>query len=82
MGNESLPQVDLAELAVRMQQVIGSLPLEGPIVGRTHLRDAAARALGCSQLQAEELVDMMVGRGILVFEREVGEAGVWQIRGT
>ncbi len=80
MPNETIPQVDLAVIASQLQQVFGSQSIEGPIVGRTLMRDEVARLLGCSLLQAEELVDTMVGRGILVLDRSVGEAGAWHIQ--
>lgn len=79
MANESILRVDLSALAAQLAEVLGKSELGGPIVGRTVLRDAVVQALDCSQLQAEQLVDTMVGRNLLVFDREVGEAGVWRI---
>lgn len=47
--------------------------LMGAIVGRTRFRDEVARHLGCSKLEAETLVDTMIGRGFL--RREVARDG-------
>ncbi len=58
-------EVDLEDLAVRLGQAFGEVPPVGYLPGRTALRDAVASQLGCSQLQAEEVVDTMVERGFL-----------------
>jgi hypothetical protein len=71
MATDSIPNVDLAELAGHLSQTFEGVSLEGSIVGRTKLRDAVTRYLGCSSLQSDILVDMMVGRGILVFDEQV-----------
>lgn len=76
----SLEVHDLNDLASYLQTVFGSQPPVGAIVGRTQMRDAVAEHLGCSQLEAEELVDSMVAQSVLVFEGEPGEPGVWHIR--
>jgi hypothetical protein len=60
--------VDLESLRNVLEEQCGSF-VEGDIVGRTRLRDEVSRHLGCSELEAERLVDTMVGRGFL--ERQV-----------
>jgi hypothetical protein len=60
--------VDLASVRDFLHDRCGSF-VEGDVVGRTRLRDEVSRQLGCSELEAERLVDTMVGRGFL--ERQV-----------
>lgn len=73
--------IDLAALARKLADVLRESSLEGAIVGRTLLRDAVAAQLRCSQLDAERLVDTMVGRGFLRFDRDASGAspGIWRI---
>jgi hypothetical protein len=71
--------IDLASLRDVLEDRCGSF-VEGDIVGRTRLRDEVIRHLGCSELEAEQLVDTMAGRGFL--ERQVlsdGRTG-WSTR--
>lgn len=70
--------VDLHELATELADSVPSGLLVGRVVGRTVLRDAVAGRLGCSQLEAEQLVDTLIGRGYLRFEAG-GEGGAWCI---
>jgi len=56
--------VDLAALRSALEERCGAF-VEGEVVGRTALRDEVARQVGCSVLDAERLVDTMVGRGFL-----------------
>jgi hypothetical protein len=72
-------EVDLAELARVLRAACGP-SVVGAVVGRTLLRDEVARHLVCSQLEAETLVDTMVGRGFLVRTDEDGQDG-WVIAG-
>jgi hypothetical protein len=52
--------------------------VKGAVVGRTRLRDAVAHELQCSQLQAEQLVDTMIGRGLLVADVTNDGMPVWR----
>jgi hypothetical protein len=56
--------VDLASLRDVLAARCGAF-LEGELLGRTRLRDEVARHLVCSMLEAEQVVDTMVGRGFL-----------------
>ena len=58
-------EIDLAHLARRLLSAVGS-PVEGYVVGRTLMRDAVADILGCSLLEAENLVETLIGRGLIV----------------
>ena len=70
--------VDLASVAAHLRAHVGPR-LEGAVVGRTHLRDEVLRHLGCSQLEAETLVDTMVMRGFLVQETRADGLVEWRI---
>lgn len=78
--------VDLAAVAAMLDGQLGGRGSEGFVRGRTVLRDAVMRHLACSALEAEELVDTMVGRGFLRFSGDPTAAaggGAWRIeRGT
>ncbi len=69
-------QTDLAQLAGQLRDRVGPL-VAGAIVGRTRLRDAVVQLLGCSELQAEQLVDTMVGRGFLIKELQSDGRVAW-----
>jgi len=56
--------VDLAALRSALEQKCGAF-VEGEVVGRTRLRDEVIQELRCSVLDAERIVDTMVGRGFL-----------------
>lgn len=58
-------EIDLASLTRRLLTAVGS-PVEGYVVGRTVLRDAVAELLGCSLLEAENLVETLISRGWVV----------------
>lgn len=74
-------EIDLAVLARELVAVLRESSLEGYVVGRTRLRDAVAGTLRCSQLDAERLVDTMVGRGFLRFDGDTAASGpgAWRI---
>jgi hypothetical protein len=75
--------IDLAGVARELGVVFAGKPPVGYLLGRTALRDAVARFLVCSQLQAEQIVDTMIGRGFLKYEgsssQEVDDLRVWWI---
>ena len=64
-----MEDVDLRELAVRLQRHVpeGEPPV-GYLRGRSYFRDVLASELGCSALEAEELVDTLEMNGYLRFE--------------
>jgi hypothetical protein len=79
-----LNPIDLAALAGHLRDVFRGVPLEGFVVGRTRLRDATAEHLKCSQAEAERLIETMIARGIIVFERALDGAdpGGWHVHGA
>jgi hypothetical protein len=70
--------VDLAELTRVVRTRCGS-ELPGEIVGKTRIRDEVAAHLACSELEAELLVDTMVGRGFAKRRELPDGLGVWQL---
>lgn len=68
-----ISDVDLRALARTLGAVVHPAHRVGRVVGKTALRDAAAAHLGCSLLEAEQLVDTLIANGLLRLVRE-GEA--------
>ncbi len=71
-------QVDLEQLADVVRQRSEG-PLIGAISGRSIARDIVATHLGCSLLEAEQLVDTMISRGFVRLERDEDGRQVWLI---
>jgi hypothetical protein len=75
-------EVDLAELAGDLRVRFADLPPSGYVLGRSEIRDVVVELLGCSQLQAEQLVDTMISLGYVRFEGspsdEVDEMQPWR----
>ena len=71
-------QIDLARLAEAVQRRVDG-PLEGPIVDRSIVRDIVATHLGCSMLEAEQLVDTMVSRGFARLEHDSEGRDFWRV---
>ena len=65
MENVEVEEVDLAALVAGIRRDFGGEAPVGYLRGRTAIRDAVVRRLGCSALEAEELVDTMESRGFL-----------------
>ncbi len=68
-----IEDVDLRALAVRLS---GLLPVGQPVGylrGKSTLRDLVEEQIGCSALEAEELVDTLESRGYLRFEGNPAE---------
>ncbi|MGD8858794.1 MAG: hypothetical protein PVI30_02210 [Myxococcales bacterium] len=76
-------EVDLAELTGRVAELCGSAIPHGYVRGKTVMRDAAVSTLGCSEYEAELLVDQLERRGFARFE-DTGEGpgggrGTWHL---
>jgi hypothetical protein len=70
----NLEDVDLRELAERLRR--GIPPTEPPVGylrGRSYFRDVVVHDLGCSELEAEELVDSLEMNGYLRFRGDPSE---------
>lgn len=71
--------VDLEALKAMLRSLCGT-SVAGAVIGRTRLRDAVTHHLGCSMLMSEQIVDTMIGRGVI--RQEVHPDGwvYWAIR--
>ena len=61
-------EIDLAQIAAEMRLAFGEGPPAGYLPGKTTFRDFVMTKLGCSSLEAEQLVDTMIARGFLRYE--------------
>lgn len=84
--NLDVEEIDLAALGDLLQRIFDGCPPKGFVRGRTTLRDAVADRLKCSEVEAEQLVETMIGYGLLRFEGEPtdasGNAAFWVISGS
>jgi hypothetical protein len=77
-----LEQIDLALLTAELERRVSGPSLAGWVRGRTKVRDAVVEKLACSELEAEQLVDMLIGRRFLRFSGDPASAqggGLWTI---
>jgi hypothetical protein len=65
--------IDLAALAEALQRTFEGHVPTGYLPGRTVFRDAVVEELECSQLEAEQLIDTMIGRGFLRYQGDPAE---------
>lgn len=84
MTPTSLEEIDLIALTDRLREELGDTLGEGYLDGRTILRDAVARDLGCSDYEAEELVDTLEMGGYIRFpklrdETHSDRSALWHI---
>lgn len=67
-GMVAIEDVDLARLAEDLRRYFWSDPPVGYLRGRTAFREAIVERLGCSEVEAETLVDTLEARGFLRFD--------------
>jgi hypothetical protein len=76
--------IDLGRVTSELTRVFAGKPPIGYLLGKTALRDAVTRFLACSQLEAEQIVDTMISRGLLEYEgqpaSEIDDLHPWAIR--
>jgi hypothetical protein len=82
--NPSVEEIDLASLARALRARFGPQLDENYLDGRTILRDAVVAIVGCSALEAEELVDTLEGMHYLRFpqlpdETHSARSSLWEI---
>lgn len=78
-----IDDVDLADLAQRIRRHIPvNEPPVGYLRGRSYFRDVITHELGCSDLEAEELVDTLEMNGYLRFEGDPSERSRAESRWT
>jgi hypothetical protein len=70
----SIEEVDLAELTEALRQRFSGAAPAGYLDGRTALRDAVVDQLGCSELEAEDIVDTLVAQGFARYEGDPSAA--------
>jgi hypothetical protein len=78
MTTLDVEQVDLAALVEAIRRCFDS-DLAGTLLGRTLMRDVVAAHLGCSALEAEQLVDTMIAQGLARLERDDEGRDVWRL---
>jgi len=81
----NVEEIDLAALCAALRRVF-DVPPSGYLRGRTAVRDAVVEHLGCSELEAEQLVETMIGLGFLRFQGDPTSAPesdeIWKIGGS
>jgi hypothetical protein len=81
----NIEEIDLASLGDALQRAFDTYAPTGFVRGRTMLRDAVVEHLGCSEPEAERLVDTMVSLGFLKFDGDptsAADSAVWIIRSS
>ena len=77
----SIDDLDLADVADRIRRHIPPTePPVGYLRGRSYFRDVLAHEYGCSELEAEELVDTLEMNGYLVFQGDPSERSLAESR--
>jgi hypothetical protein len=77
--------VDLADVAERLHESLPTDRIPGYLEGKTTIRDMLVPELGCSELEAEQVVDTLIATGFLRFRPSSSAAesetdGEWQVR--
>jgi hypothetical protein len=63
----------LIELRSQLAAKFGAAPPAGYVQGKSDLRAAVVHLLGCSELEAEQLVDTMEARGVIRYQGDAQE---------
>jgi hypothetical protein len=61
-------EIDLNELRRQLAARFADAPPAGYVCGKGQLRGAVVHILKCSELEAEQLVDTLEGRGLIRYE--------------
>jgi hypothetical protein len=61
-------EIDLNELRRQLATRFADAPPAGYVRGKGELRAAVVDMLKCSELEAEQLVDTLEGRGLILYE--------------
>ena len=62
-----IDDVDLSEVLAHLRTLFDAHGPHGYLAGKTSLRNALEEDLGCSELEAETLVDTLEARGLIHF---------------
>ena len=75
--------LDLEEVTQRLRAALGDASPSGYLRGKSFMRNALVHAEGCSELEAEELIDTLESRGFLKYIGDPSERsqanGKWEI---
>ena len=75
-----IDNLDLRAIAESLARAIGGEPIAGSVVGLTRLRDFLVDHLSCSMLEAERVLDTMIGLRLLVLRKDPrGAPPVWDL---
>ena len=66
-------EIDLLELKRKLSSKFGAARPAGYVEGKGDLRAAVVELLGCSELEAEQLVDTMEARGLIRYQGDPRE---------
>jgi len=72
--------VDLLDLSRSIRRFLKSPIVPGSVLaGKTAMKEATMKILGCSELEAENIVDTLVARGFARYSEhpEVPEGAAW-----
>ena len=67
-------KIDLNELRGKLRERFGGAAPRGYVRGKGELRVAVVDLLGCSEDEAEQLVDTMEARGLIQYEGDTRES--------
>lgn len=86
MNQVLVEEIDLRSLALSLRRMLGRYLTAGYLDGKTLLRDAVVAQLGCSDVQAEELVETLELNGFVRFpnladDTHPVEDAVWDLTG-
>lgn len=75
-----IDNLDLRAVAESLARAIGGGPIVGSVVGLTRLRDLLVDHLACSMLEAERVLDTMIGLRLLVLRKDPrGGPPLWDV---
>lgn len=72
MNTLDIDSLDLRAIAEFLAEAIGGGTVAGAVVGLTRLRDLLVDHLSCSMLEAERVLDTMIGLSLLVVRKDPG----------
>ncbi len=67
-------EIDLNELRRKLRERFGGAAPRGYVRGKGELRVAVVELLGCSEAEAEQLVDTMEARGLIRYQGDARES--------
>jgi hypothetical protein len=75
-----IDSLDLRAIAEFLARATGGVAVAGAVVGLTRLRDLLVDHLSCSMLEAERVLDTMIGLSLLVMRKDPrGGPPLWHV---